>query len=62
MFCGHLAVYSETFPASGSMRSGVLYEHETQAPLTTGPGSSSSPGLLPTPAAGNFNDGEDLES
>jgi hypothetical protein len=44
------------------MRNGVAYEHPTPVLPTSGTGSSSSRGLLPTSAAGNFNDGEDLES
>jgi hypothetical protein len=44
------------------MRNGVAYEHPTPVLPISGTGSSSSRGLLPTPSAGNFNDGEDLES
>lgn len=44
-FCGHWAVYSGTWPRSGSMRSGSVFEHPTSAPRTSGSGSSSSPGI-----------------
>ena len=44
------------------MRGGRLYPLPPPGHPTGANGSSSSPGLLPTPAAGNFNDGEDLES
>jgi len=44
--CGHSAVFSETWPISGSMRAGVAYGPPTSVPLTDGSGSSSSPGLL----------------
>lgn len=43
LFCGHLPVYSETFPISGTMRNGVVYAHQNSAPATTVSGSSSSP-------------------
>lgn len=46
------AVFSETWPASGTMRNGVLYRPATSGPATDGPESSCSPGtLLPTPSA-----------
>ena len=48
LLCGHSAVYSATLPASGSMRSGALYEHQTSAHPTAESESSS---LLPTPTA-----------
>lgn len=62
--CGHLGLYSETLPRSGSMRNGQLSRPQTLEPAISASGSSSSPGpgLLPTPAQGNFNDGESLES
>lgn len=47
-------VYSETWPRSGSMRSGVAYAQPTSGPVTGAIESSSSPGeaqLLPTPTA-----------
>jgi hypothetical protein len=40
----------------------VAYEQPTWEHHTAGTASSSPPGLLPTPAAGNFNDGESVES
>ena len=49
LFSGLSDVYSETFPSSGSMRNGSVYARPTSAPLTDASGSSSSPGLLPTP-------------
>ena len=45
-FCGHSAVYSETFPSSGMTRSGVAYALPTWAPPTDGSASSSSLGTL----------------
>jgi DNA (cytosine-5)-methyltransferase 1 len=44
-FCGHLAVFSETWPISGMTRGGVAYELPTSALLMAG----SAPSLLPTP-------------
>ena len=44
-------VYSETWPPSGMTRSGVAYARPTRGPATSASGSSSSPGLLPTPTA-----------
>ena len=46
-------VYSETWPRSGTMRSGVAYTRPTWGPATAASESSSSPGkeLLPTPTA-----------
>jgi hypothetical protein len=91
--CGHLAVFSETWPTSGTTRGGVAYALPTWAPLTAGSaslsllktptaqlavnGGSQHPDkrkagghgptladevehLLPTPTAGNFNDGESV--
>jgi hypothetical protein len=46
------------WPRSATWDATGYYELPTLAPLTSGSGSSSSRGLLPTPAAGNFNDGE----
>lgn len=53
LFCGHLGVYSETFPTSGMTRNGVAYERPTWGPATDGSGSLSSPdgALLMTPVA-----------
>ena len=48
LFCEHLAVFSETWPASGSMRNGRLYVRPTSERPTSEPVSSS---LLPTPSA-----------
>src|SRR5690606_33894323 len=56
--CGHSVPYSETWPPSGMTRAGVAYALATSARHTSGSGSSS---LLPTPNAGVFNDGEDVE-
>jgi len=50
--------YSETWPRQGSMRNGYAYELPTSEPPTVDGASS----LLPTPAASNPNDGEDLDS
>lgn len=48
--CGHLELYSATWPASGSMRNGRSYALPKSAPATSANASSSSPGaLLPTP-------------
>ncbi len=62
MLCGHQVPFSETWPTSGMTRSGRLYPLPTRGLRIAGSASSSSPGLLPTPAAGNFNDGESVES
>lgn len=50
LFCGHSVPYSQTWPASGSMRNGVCSERPPLALPTSVSGSSSSPGL-PTPRA-----------
>jgi hypothetical protein len=50
--------FSETWPTSGMTRNGQLLPLPTSAPPTAANESSS---LLPTPAAGNFNDGEDAQ-
>ena len=47
LFCEHLDVYSETFPTSGSMRSGMVYESPTSAAVTD----DSACSYLPTPVA-----------
>lgn len=62
ILCGHSALFSGTWPTSGMTRGGRLYPLPTRGHRTAASGSSSSPGLLPTPAAGNFNDGESPES
>lgn len=53
LFCEHLDVYSETFPTSGSMRSGEVYALPTWEPATPGLGYSFLPDdrLLMTPVA-----------
>jgi hypothetical protein len=62
LFCEHSALFSETWPVSGSMRNGAACGQPALAPATTASASSSSHGLLPTPWASQFNDGESLES
>jgi len=49
ILCGHSALYSPTFPVSGTMRSGRLYPLPQQARRTAGSESS----YLPTPDAGH---------
>lgn len=49
--CGHLAVFSETWPSSGMTQSGSFYPLPQLAPHTSVNVYSSAPGLLPTPAA-----------
>ena len=44
-----LDAFSETWPRSGTMRSGIAYQRQPLAPLTAATGS----GLLPTPEASN---------
>lgn len=55
MLCGHLEPFSETWPTSGSMRSGSVFQRPASVPLMDDSGSSSSLGpqiaLLRTPAA-----------
>ena len=60
---------SATWPRSGMTRNGCAFALPTPEPRTAATASSSSPSgparpggsrLLPTPVAGNFNDGEDL--
>ncbi len=50
LFCGHSVPFSQTWPASGSMRSGVCSERPPLVLPTSVDVSSSSPGL-PTPRA-----------
>ena len=57
ILCGHSAPFSEILPKSGSMRSGRLYPPARSARPTAGSGSSSSPGLLPTPTTSDSNGG-----
>ena len=47
----HLAVYSETFPPSGSMRNGMVFSRPMSAPLMGGSVSS----FLPTPRVSDSN-------
>ena len=47
--------FSDRWPSSGSMRSGVCFRHRRRARPTSGSGSSS----WPSPVAGGFQDGED---
>jgi hypothetical protein len=56
ILCGHLALFSQTWPASGSMRSGVVYPPPPSEPPTNASGSSSPHGL-PTPRARDWKDG-----
>ncbi len=58
LFSGQQEPFSETWPTSGMTRNGQLLPLPTSAPPTAANESSS---LLPTPAAGNFNDGEDAQ-
>lgn len=64
LFSEHLDVYSETWPASGSMRNGTAYERPTSEHPTVAPGTSLSPSpaippaapmLLPTPRTSDTN-------
>lgn len=58
-----LEPYSETWPASGSMRNGHAWQRRRSALPTVVSESSSMPGrLLPTPTASNPNEGESVES
>lgn len=50
LFCGHSVPYSQTWPASGSMRNGLCSERPPLVLPISAAGSSSSPGL-PTPRA-----------
>ena len=59
LFSGRLEPYSETFATSGMTRNGQLFPLPQSVPHIDGNECSS---LLPTPAAGNFNDGESPES
>lgn len=56
LLCGHSEPYSQTWPASGSMRSGRVSTPPTSAPATGAAGCSSSPGL-PTPRARDWKSG-----
>lgn len=50
LISGHLAVFSETFPTSGSMLNGTAYALPTSEPATDDSGCS----YLPTPAVRDF--------
>lgn len=56
LLCGHSEPYSQTWPASGSMRSGRVWTRPQWAPATNAAASSSSPGL-PTPRARDWKTG-----
>ena len=62
LLCGQLVPFLGTWPTSFTTLGGRLYPLPTSERPTVVSESSSSPGLLPTPAAGNFNDGESVES
>ena len=51
LFCEHLAVFSETWPTSGSMRSGTAYVFPTSAAATD----DSACSYLPTPRSSDTN-------
>ena len=51
LFCEHLAVFSATWPTSGSMRNGTVYECPTSADATDDGECS----LLPTPRSSDTN-------
>lgn len=55
--CGHSELYSETWPTSGSMRGGTVFELPRPAPRTVASASSSSP-ILPTPTSRDWKDGQ----
>ena len=52
LISGHLAVFSETWPTSGSMRSGTVYVFPTSAAATPDSGCS----FLPTPTTRDYKD------
>lgn len=56
LLCGHSEPFSQTWPASGSMRSGRAWERPTSAPPTSAAACFSSPGL-PTPRARDWKRG-----
>ena len=51
LLCGHLEPFSQTWPKSGSMRSGSVFPRPVPGPAISAGGCSSSRGLLPTPNA-----------
>ena len=57
LISGHLAVFSETWPTSGSMRNGTAYESPTSADATDDGACSSWRGL-PTPTSRDYKDSQ----
>ena len=51
LISGHLVVFSETFPTSGSMRNGTVYARPTWVPATD----DSACSYLPTPTSSDTN-------
>ena len=51
LISGHLAVFSETWPTSGSMRNGTVYALPTSEPATD----DSACSYLPTPTSSDTN-------
>lgn len=51
IICGHSMLLSQTFPISGSMRNGQVFEQPMSEPRTADSGSS----YLPTPATSDTN-------
>ena len=61
LLCEHLAVFSETWPTSVSMRKSAVYEQPTWEPATDDSASSCSPGdvrYLPTPTSRDCKDSQ----
>ena len=61
LFCEHLAVFSETWPTSVSMRKSAVYAPPTWEPATDDSESSCSPGdvkHLPTPTSRDYKDSQ----
>ena len=54
LLCGHLVPFLETWPTSGTTRSGSLLPRATSEHPTDASVCSSPPGLLPTPSANQF--------
>ena len=54
LISGHLAVFSETFPTSGSMLNGMAYALPTSEPATDDSGCS----YLPTPTVRDYKDNQ----
>ena len=52
LISGHLAVFSETWPTSGSMRNGTVYVFPTSAAVTD----DSACSYLPTPTTRDYKD------